>query len=95
MEHIKGTDQIVDPLTKIVGPKGHWDKMTAMVGVHPNVEEARFRAFCFERSHRLNYIKCKITGYTQCRLATAILSSRVGEQTARGSFNFQTGGGKV
>ena len=23
MEHIKGTDQIVDPLTKIVGPKGH------------------------------------------------------------------------
>ena len=25
---------------------------------------------------------CKITGYTQCRLATAILGSGVGEQTA-------------
>jgi hypothetical protein len=44
LEHIKGTDQIVDPLTKIVGPKAHWDKLAAMVGEHPNVEEARQRA---------------------------------------------------
>ena len=52
--------------------------------------------FFFERSHRLNYIRrCKITGNTQCRLATAILSSGVGEQTAGSENSSPTGRGSI